>query len=134
MGAKRDGSQAERPLRITSRSEVVPEEDRGSSCICAYFVPAGVRYPALRLSDKQRWYRDALALLRKGGRLFCDRKGAWRRLLTRLMSMHPVGPVLLVLGVLLMLLAGRLKEERQLPARLLALLLAVAGAVCCFTL
>ncbi len=53
-------------------------------------------------------------------------------MLTRLLSMNPLGPVLLLLALGLLLASGRLPERRRLPARLVALALAFVGAIFCF--
>jgi len=51
---------------------------------------------------------------------------------TRLLSLPPAAIVLLLLGFVLMLFAGRVKEKYQLPLRILALILAFIGAIWCF--
>ena len=64
------------------------------------------------------------------GRAFAWRGGA--RLLSRLLSLNPVGIVLLVLGAVLMLLGKAIPERWKIPAKLVSLALAVAGATLCF--
>lgn len=53
-------------------------------------------------------------------------------MLSRLLSLNPVGIVLLVLGAVLMLLGKAIPERWKIPAKLVSLVLAVAGATLCF--
>lgn len=53
-------------------------------------------------------------------------------MLSRLMSMNPIGIVLLLLGVAVMLLGKVIPEKWKLPGKLTALALAFAGAILCF--
>ena len=53
-------------------------------------------------------------------------------MLSRLMSMNPIGLVLLLLGVAVMLLGRVLPEKWKLPGKLVSLLLAFIGAALCF--
>ena len=53
-------------------------------------------------------------------------------MLSRLMSMNPMGLVLLLLGVIVMLLGKVIPDKWKLPGKLAALTLAFAGAVLCF--
>lgn len=53
-------------------------------------------------------------------------------MLSRLMSMNPVGIVLLLLGVAVMLLGKLIPERAKIPAKIAALVLAVVGAALCF--
>ena len=53
-------------------------------------------------------------------------------MLSRLMSMNPVGLILLLLGVAVMLLGRAIPEKWKLPEKLIALALAFVGAILCF--
>lgn len=53
-------------------------------------------------------------------------------MLSRLISMNPIGIVLLLLGVAVMLCGKRIPPRFKLPGKLLALVLAVTGALLCF--
>ena len=53
-------------------------------------------------------------------------------MLSRLMSTNPVGIVLLLLGVAVMLCGRLIPQRAKLPGKLIALALAVTGAILCF--
>ncbi len=53
-------------------------------------------------------------------------------MMSRLMSMNPVGIALLLAGVAVMLLGKVIPERFRVPGKLAALALAVVGATLCF--
>ena len=53
-------------------------------------------------------------------------------MLSRLMSLSPVGLALLLLGAALMLLGRAIPERWKLPAKIASLVLALLGATLCF--
>lgn len=66
------------------------------------------------------------------GRIFYAGKGGGAAMMSRLMSMNPVGIALLLAGVAVMLLGKVIPERFRVPGKLAALALAVVGATLCF--